>query len=132
MPLRSFPSFLTHTVKAKNGECKDFANARLTIFCQNIEKIKLQEAKGKKEEAKEAKKDATPAADTDFTQVRGGDKRKQKQGRSSTKSGRGKAHTAWAEHQLPEDTSSLWKQRAKRQRSLTEEIRQTRRAATNL
>ena len=68
--------FLDARGESKNGEFRDSANARLTNFCQNLEKIKLQEAKGKKEEAKEAKKEATPAADTDFTQVKCGGKRR--------------------------------------------------------
>ena len=93
--------------ESKNGEFRDSANARLTNFCQNVEKTKLQDAKGKKEEAKEAKKEAAPAAETDFTQVKGGNRQKQKQGQGSTKSGREKPNTAWAECQLPEDTKLI-------------------------
>ena len=78
--------FLDVRGESKTGEFRDSANARLTNFCQNLEKHKLQDAKAKKEDAKEAKQEAAPAADNDFTEVKGGNRQRQKQGQGSTRS----------------------------------------------
>ena len=106
MPSRNSPNFSTRE-ESKNGAFRDSANARLTDFCQNLEKHKLQDAQTKKDEAKEAKQEAAPAADTDFTQVKGGNRQKQKQSQSSTRSSKEKPNIAWVEHQLPEDTKLI-------------------------
>ena len=65
-------------------------------------KVQLQDAKAKKEEAKEEKKKAETAAETEFTQVRGGTRQKPRQ--SGPKATKEKPRATWAEHQLLEDT----------------------------